>query len=74
MYGSLQAGWVLAGFLKCKVSTVADVEMLLLGNRTYCAEIAHNVSAKKRTDIITRARQVCIQSAFSIKRKMCSMR
>ena len=46
------------GFKKFVVSNVKDLELLLMHNRTYAAEIAHNVSSKKRIEIVERAKQV----------------
>ncbi|KAI5457737.1 ribosomal protein L32e [Mariannaea sp. PMI_226] len=43
------------------VSNVKDVELLLMHNRTYAAEIAHNVSSRKRIDIIGRAKQLGVK-------------
>ncbi|CAK7205732.1 60S ribosomal protein L32 [Sporothrix stenoceras] len=43
------------------VSNVNDVELLLMHNRTYAAEIAHNVSSRKRIDIIARAKQLGVK-------------
>ncbi|KAK5664351.1 hypothetical protein OQA88_574 [Cercophora sp. LCS_1] len=43
------------------VSNVRDVELLLMHNKTYAAEIAHNVSSRKRIDIIARAKQLSVK-------------
>jgi large subunit ribosomal protein L32e len=43
------------------VSNTQDVELLLMHNRTYAAEIAHNVSSRKRIDIIARAKQLGVK-------------
>lgn len=49
------------GFYKFTVSNVKDLELLLMHNRTYCAEIAHNVSRKKRIDIVNRAEELNVK-------------
>ena len=36
------------GFKKMLISNEADIELLLMNNRTYCGEIAQNISVGKR--------------------------
>lgn len=43
------------GLFKFSVCNVKDVELLLMHNATYAAEIAHSVSSMKRARIIARA-------------------
>jgi large subunit ribosomal protein L32e len=50
-----------SGFLKCAVNNVAELEMLLMHNRKYAAEIAHAVSSFKRASIVARAEQLGIR-------------
>lgn len=44
------------GYRRLVVSNVKDVELLLMHNASYAAEIAHNVSSKKRIEILEKAK------------------
>ncbi|MBW0545377.1 hypothetical protein O181_085092 [Austropuccinia psidii MF-1] len=44
------------GYKKFVVNNPGEVDLLLMHNNTFAAEIAHNVSAKKRIEIIEKAR------------------
>uniref|UniRef100_A0A8C7BPS6 60S ribosomal protein L32 n=1 Tax=Neovison vison TaxID=452646 RepID=A0A8C7BPS6_NEOVI len=50
-----------SGFRKFLVHNVKELEVLLMCNKSYCAEIAHNVSSKNRNAIMERAAQLAIR-------------
>jgi len=43
------------------VHNVADVDLLLMHNHTYAAEISHNVSSRKRVEIIAKAKALGVK-------------
>jgi large subunit ribosomal protein L32e len=49
------------GFRKFVISNVRELDLLLMHNRTYAAEIAHNVSSKKRVALLERAAQLNVK-------------
>ena len=57
-YGSAKATrhMLPCGLYKFPVHNTTDLEMIMMQNRKYAAEIAHAVSAQKRQEIIARAK------------------
>merc|ERR1719335_1159199 len=49
------------GFLKVLVKNVQDIELLLMQNKKYAAEIAHNLSSRKRREMVERADQLNVK-------------
>jgi len=50
-----------SGFYKFTVHNVKELECLLMQNRKYAAEVAHNVSSRKRKEIVERAEMLNIK-------------
>ncbi|VCW85360.1 unnamed protein product [Gulo gulo] len=50
-----------SGFWEILVHNVKEFEVLLMCNKSYCAEIVHNVSSKNHKVIVERAAQLAIR-------------
>ncbi|KAM8935703.1 large ribosomal subunit protein eL32-like [Lycaon pictus] len=50
-----------SGFRKFLVHNIKELEVLLMCNKSYCAEVAHNVSSKNPKAIVERAAQLAIR-------------
>merc|ERR1711935_377589 len=49
------------GFKKFLITNEADLDMLLMNNRTYCGEIANAIGAAKRLRIVQKAREMNVR-------------
>lgn len=49
------------GFWKSLVHNIKETEMLLMGNKSHCAELGHNVSSKNCKARVERITQLAIR-------------
>lgn len=50
-----------SGFKTFVVTNERDLELLLMNNRVFAAELAHNLSARKRATIVRRAAELNVR-------------
>ncbi len=53
------------GLKKFVVHNAKDLDILLMNNRTFCAEIAHNVSSRVLYDFISEKSSHCQKSSIN---------
>lgn len=53
--------YTVRGFKKLLLRDPKDIELLLMNNRTHAGEISHSISAKKRVDILNRAKELNVR-------------
>ena len=49
------------GFQKFLITNAKDLNILLMNNRTFCGELAHNLAARKRSEIVKRAAELNVK-------------
>jgi large subunit ribosomal protein L32e len=49
------------GYGSCKATNQKELEMLVMHTSGYAAEVAHNVSARKRMEIVKKAKELGIK-------------
>src|SRR3569623_2128685 len=62
-FGTAKAAWHILpnGFKKFLVKNEKDLEVLLMHNRSFCAELAHTLSARLRKRLVERAAELDIR-------------
>ena len=53
--------YTVRGFKKLLLRDPKDIELLLMNNRTHAGEISHAISAKKRVEILNRAKELNVK-------------
>lgn len=49
------------GFRKITINNASELDMLMMQNQVFAAEVAHNVSARKRLEIVARAKALNVK-------------